>query len=299
MKTTIKAELTDNEFLNAYTTIDYLTRIKEYALNTFKWVNLPKSVDARFIEEQLFEKGKICFFKDKNLGFLCLPVNEDGILNIYNYFNIRRIYASNGFRRTRKISNSVIIYNNYLKTPTFITANLYAIRLSQVQRTIDINLNAERIPILISCTPQQRLTLKNIYKQYEGNEPVIFADSEFNVDSVRVLNTKAPYLVNDLALYKHDLWNEVFTFLGINNANQDKRERLVASEVDANDEQVEQARFNMLDARLDACKLINDMFGLDISVKFRNDEVQQQFEKWKAEKLYPLKGTGSEGDSNE
>lgn len=299
MKTTIKAELTDNEFLNAYTTIDYLTRIKEYALNTFKWVNLPKSVDARFIEEQLFEKGKICFFKDKNLGFLCLPVNEDGILNIYNYFNIRRIYASNGFRRTRKISNSVIIYNNYLKTPTFITANLYAIRLSQVQRTIDINLNAQRTPILISCTPQQRLTLKNVYKHYEGNEPVIFADSEFNVDSVRVLNTKAPYLINDLALYKHDLWNEVFTFLGINNANQDKRERLVASEVDANDEQVEQARFNMLDARLDACKLINDMFGLDISVKFRNDEVQQQFEKWKAEKLYPLKDTGSEDDSNE
>ena len=299
MKTTIKAELTDNEFLNAYTTIDYLTRIKEYALNTFKWVNLPKSVDARFIEEQLFEKGKICFFKDKNLGFLCLPVNEDGILNIYNYFNIRRIYASNGFRRTRKISNSVIIYNNYFKPPTFITANLYAIRLSQVQRTIDRNLNAQRTPILISCTPQQRLTLKNIYKQYEGNEPVIFADSEFNVDSVRVLNTKAPYLVNDLALYKHDLWNEVFTFLGINNANQDKRERLVASEVDANDEQVEQARFNMLDARLDACKLINDMFGLDISVKFRNDEVQQQFEKWKAEKLYPLEGTGNEVDSNE
>lgn len=299
MKTTIKAELTDNEFLNAYTTIDYLTRIKEYALNTFKWVNLPKSVDARFIEEQLFEKGKICFFKDKNLGFLCLPVNEDGILNIYNYFNIRRIYASNGFRRTRKISNSVIIYNNYLKTPTFITANLYAIRLSQVQRTIDINLNAQRTPILISCTPQQRLTLKNIYKQYEGNEPVIFADSEFNVDSVRVLNTKAPYLVNDLALYKHDLWNEVFTFLGINNANQDKRERLVASEVDANDEQVEQARFNMLDARLDACKLINDMFGLDISVKFRNDEVQQQFEKWKAEKLYPLNDNKKESESDE
>lgn len=299
MNTTIKAELTGNDFLNAYTTIDYLTRIKEYAMNTFKWVNLPKSVDARFIEEQLFEKGKICFFKDKTLGFLCLPVNEEGFLNVYNHFNIRRIYASNGFRRTRKISNSVIIYNNYLKTPTFITANLYAIRLSQVQRTIDINLNAQRTPILISCTPQQRLTLKNLYKKYEGNEPVIFADAEFNVDSVRVLNTKAPYLVNDLALYKHDLWNEVFTFLGINNANQDKRERLVASEVDANDEQVEQARFNMLDARLDACKLINDMFGLDISVKFRNDEVQQQFEKWKAEKLYPLNNNKKESESDE
>ena len=299
MDTKIKAQLTGNDFLNAYTTVDFLTRIKEYAMNTFKWVNLPDSVDARFIEEQLFEKGKICFFKDKNLGFLCLPVNEDGILNIYNYFNIRRIYASNGFKRTRKLSNSVVIYNNYLKTPTFITANLYAIRLSQVQRTIDINLYAQRTPVLITCSPQQRLTLKNVYKKYEGNEPVIFADSESNVDSIRVLNTKAPYLVNDLALYKHDLWNEVFTFLGINNANQDKRERLVASEVDANDEQVEQARFNMLDARLDACKLINKMFGLNISVKFRNDEVQQQYEKWKAEKLYPLEDKESEADSNE
>lgn len=293
----LQVQLEEENFLNAWTTIDYLNRLKEYALNMFEWINLPKTVDARFIELVLFEEGKINFFEDKLIGFLALRVNESGKQNVYNEFNKKYIYANNGFLRVRNLRNSVTIYNNYLRTPTYTTVNLYAIRLARVTRAIDLNIEAQKTPILITCPENQKLSLKNVYEQYKGNAPVIYTDSEFNLDSVKVLKTDAPFVVDKLTLYKHDIWNEVMTFLGVNNSNQDKKERLVANEVDANDEQIEQARFNMLDARKDACKKINDMFGLNIDVKFRNDNVQKAYEENKINEMFPdLKEEGAKSE---
>ena len=293
----LQVQLEEENFLNAWTTIDYLNRLKEYALNMFEWINLPKTVDARFIELVLFEEGKINFFEDKLIGFLALRVNESGKQNVYNEFNKKYIYANNGFSRVRNLRNSVTIYNNYLRTSTYTTVNLYAIRLARVTRAIDLNIEAQKTPILITCPENQKLSLKNVYEQYKGNAPVIYTDSEFNLDSVKVLKTDAPFVVDRLTLYKHDLWNEVMTFLGVNNSNQDKKERLVANEVDANDEQIEQARFNMLDARKDVCKKINEMFGLNIDVKFRNDNVQKAYEENKINEMFP--NLKEEGANNE
>ena len=292
-----QVQLNEEIFLNSWTTIDYLNRLKEYALNMFEWINLPKTVDARFIELVLFEEGKINFFEDRLIGFLALRVNESGKQNVYNEFDKKYIYANNGFRRTRNLRNSVTIYNNYLRTPTYTTVNLYAIRLARVTRAIDLNIEAQKTPVLITCPENQKLSLKNVYEQYKGNAPVIYTDSEFNLDSIKVLKTDAPFVVDKLTLYKHDIWNEVMTFLGVNNSNQDKKERLVANEVSANDEQIEQARFNMLDARKDACKKINDMCGLNIDVKFRNDNVQKAYEENKINKMFPdLKEEGADNE---
>ena len=292
-----QVQLNEEIFLNSWTTIDYLNRLKEYALNMFEWINLPKTVDARFIELVLFEEGKINFFEDKLIGFLALRVNESGKQNVYNEFDKKYIYANNGFSRVRNLRNSVTIYNNYLRTPTYTTVNLYAIRLARVTRAIDLNIEAQKTPVLITCPENQKLSLKNVYEQYKGNAPVIYTDSEFNLDSIKVLKTDAPFVVDKLTLYKHDLWNEVMTFLGVNNSNQDKKERLVANEVDANDEQIEQARFNMLDARKDACKKINDMFVLNIDVKFRNDNVQKAYEENKINEMFPnLKEEGADNE---
>ena len=221
-----RAEINEEEFLNSYTTIDYLYRLKEYAINTFEWLNLPSTVDARYIELQLFEQGRICFFKDKLIGYLALPLNEEGTQNVYDEFRNKRIYANNGFHRNRNLTNSVVIYNNFLRIPTYTTVNLYAIRLARVMRTIDLNVEAQKTPILITCPENQKLALENVYKKYKGNSPVIYTDSEFNLDSIKVLKTDAPFVADKLTDYKHDLWNEVMTFLGVNNANQDKRERL-------------------------------------------------------------------------
>jgi hypothetical protein len=50
------------------------------------------------------------------------------------------------------------------------------------------------------------------------------------------------------------------TLLGINNANQDKKERLVAAEVSGNDDMVSAIRATNLNARRMACDAINEMW---------------------------------------
>ena len=147
--------------------------------------------------------------------------------------------------------------------------NLYAIRLTEISRTIDVNINAQKTPVLIKCSDKQKLVLKNAYKQWDGNSPVIFADKSLDMATFNVLKTDAPIVFDKLQIQKNMLWNEIMTVLGINNANMDKKERLVDDEVRANNEQVEICADVMLKSRELAVEQINNLFGLNIKVTKR------------------------------
>lgn len=287
-KKNLRAKVEPHLVMNDLTYIDYYTRLKEYAINTFEWVNLPDTVDARYMELILCERGKVCFFEDDLVGFMALPVNEYGNLNVYNYPTEHQIYAVNGYNKNRNIENSVVIYNNYLRLPTVLTLSLYAERLSKIQRTIDVNISACKTPYIIVSTENQRLALENAFNQIDENRPAIFFTNEMNLDNIKALDLKTPYVSDKLTLLKHDVWNEAMTFLGIENANTDKKERMITDEVSSNDGQIEASRFNMLDARLDACEKINKMFNLNISCKFRNDNVQKAYEKARILEAFPV-----------
>jgi len=155
--------------------------------------------------------------------------------------------------------------------PTSPSIQLFALRLAEISRTIDININAQKTPVIILCSDKQKFTMKNVFKQWNGYEPVIFGDKNLNIDDVKALKIDAPIVFPELQIQKHAIWNECMTFLGINNANQDKRERLVSDEVSANDEQIESSAQVMLKARERACELINEKFGLNVSVQLRSE----------------------------
>lgn len=247
----------------------YYNRLRDYAISMFEWEGLPDSINERFLEIKLYEEGKVVFFEDPDMGMLSLPVTY-GQLNVYGEpVNYKAV--SIGYNRDLTIDDAVIMYANYSRKPIDYIIRQYARRLMQVERTMDVNIHAQKTPVLVLTEEEsQRLTMKNMYMQYDGNEPFIFAYKKgFNPDSVTVLKTDAPFVSDKLMEYKHNLWNEAMTFLGVGNAKQDKKERLVSDEVSANDEQIEGARFIMLKARQEACKKINDMFGTNISVDFK------------------------------
>ena len=258
-------------YLNNTTYIDFYNQLKELALNVFKYENLPDSIDKRFIELYLFEKGYILYFNDPIIGDLCLPCTIGGPLDVYNYPINRRAYASNGYNAYRSNKDSVLIYNNYLHTPTELTIRLYALRLYEIQRAIDVNVKGQKTPKMILSSEGQRLTMKNLYMQYDGNEPFIFGDKNLDLTSINVMDTSSPYVSDKLITLKHQIWNEALTFLGIENSNQDKKERLVADEVASNYGNVEAQRNVMLNSRQDAIEKINKMFGQNIKVSFNSD----------------------------
>lgn len=256
--------------LNNRTFTDYFYRLMLIARSIFEWENLPNNINEKWIEKYLFSEGKCVFFKDKIKGKMVARVNPNSPLNQYDEPTTVIPYATNyqGEPLENNV-NCVIIQNNDEMIPTSPTIQLYALKLANIDRTIDVNINAQKLPIIIKCSDKQKLTLKRVIDMRNDNEPVIFGDKNLDTESIEVLNTQAPIVFKDLQLQKHMVWNECMTFLGINNANQDKKERLVDDEVQANNEQVE-ASFNiMLKAREKACEDINKIFGTNIKVKKR------------------------------
>lgn len=256
---------------NNATFMQYYNRLVELAVSMFEWKNLPDTVDERFMELSLFGDGMSVFFLDETIGYLALRTTIGGRLNLYNIPTDRRAYASNGYNRPLDESNSVIIWNNLMHTNSVLEVSNFSKRLWDLDRTIDVNARAQKTPILIRCEENQRLTLKNIYKQYSGNEPVIYADKGLAAKPLEVLNTGAPYVCDKLYELKTQIWNEALTYLGISNVSYQKKERLLQDEVQRNLGGTIASRYSRLQARKQAAKEINKMFGLNIEVNFRED----------------------------
>lgn len=268
----------DSAMMNNATYIQYYNRLTELAISMFEWVNLPDEIDPRFLELVLFAKGKAVFFKDPDIGYMALMVTDMGPMNPYRIPLRRRAYASNGYNAELTIDDSVMIYNNYLRTPSKLDVEMFSRRLYNIDRTIDINVNGQKTPILVECEESQRLTLENLYMQYDGNKPIIFGDTALQNQPLKAVSTGVPYVADKLTMLKTQYWNEALTYLGISNLNIQKKERLVSDEVARNMGGVIASRYSRLNARKDACQEINKMFGLNIDVEYRDDFREQDDE---------------------
>lgn len=267
-----KTYFDESAILNNRTYVQYVNRLTELAISMFEWSGLPESVDSRYIELHLFSNGCMVYFDDEVMGNLCLDCTYNGGLDVYGYPILRRAYSSyNGYNRLLKNSNSVIIWNNLLHIPSEADIRAYAKRLWMLDRIIDVNANAQKTPILVQGNEKQRLSLVNLYKEYDGNAPVIFGDSSLNTEGLKSISTGAPYVADRIYELKTQIWNEALTYLGISNINIQKKERLITDEVTRNQGGTVASRYSRLEARRQAVERINDMFGTNIKVNYRED----------------------------
>lgn len=257
---------------NGATYVQYYNRLMELSMSMFEWENLPDTVDERYLELGLFSSGCMVFFKDDVIGELALNMTYQGGFDIYGEPTRRRAYSRyNQFQTTLDKDNSVIIWNNMLRTNSALDVQMFAYRLYNLDRIVDINANAQKTPVLITCDEKQKLTMKNLYMQYEGNYPVIFGDSNLDIKSLSVLKTDAPFVSDKIYDLKVKIWNEALTYLGISNINTTKKERMITDEVIRNQGGTIASRYSRLESRRRAVKKINKMFGLNITVDYRED----------------------------
>jgi len=245
----------------------------------FVWEGLPDGMRPEFIENLLYNYGSALFFKDEKMDmFLCLNAMPSGGQNVYGEFLEYRgmgigFYDSASYKQHE---TCVLVRNNAIQTNTREYILMYAARIAEIERTLDVNVKAQKTPLIIACDDKDILSLKNVYKQIDGNMPAIWVDKNLNLGAIQVLNTNAPFICDKLADYKHDVWADAMTFLGIANANTDKRERLVTDEVNANNAFVDMNAAYMLQAREMACEEINRLFGLSVSVEVRKTQTEEE-----------------------
>lgn len=258
--------------MNNATYIQYFNRLVELSVSMFEWQGLPETIDPRYLELHLFQNGSVVYFRDEVMGDLCLDCIANGQFDVYGNPISRRAYSSyNQYQKTLNESDSVIIWNNYLRQPSVLDVKMFAKRLYNLDRIIDVNANAQKTPVLIQGTEKQRLTLVNLYKEFDGNAPFIFGDKNLDLNSLRAISTNAPYVADKLYQLKTQIWNEALTYLGISNLNIQKKERMITDEVQRNQGGTIASRYSRLEARREAVDKINRMFGTDISVDYRED----------------------------
>ena len=282
-------KFTDSLEINNATYTDYLNRFRRIALSMFEWVNLPKSMNSRYLEMCLYFNGKASLLKTKEYGFINTKCAGTGYVNIYglptklncfsyNFNEQRDLYIGlNPVEGNDEYKECILVQNNWESLPTVSSMELFAWRLYQASRVCDVNIEAQKTPVLLVADETQRLFLENLYQQYNGNQPFIFGDKDqLGEQTIKAINTQAPYVADKITEYKKEIWNEALTFLGVNNIMLEKKERLVTDEANSNNELINLNLESFLAPRQEACKQFNEKYGLtgtdkEISVRVRSD----------------------------
>lgn len=243
-------------------------RFYNLALNRFTWKNLPEGLTSRKMEEMLVENGKVFFYRNDEGVLVCLPCFGTGYYNIYNEplsYNV----IGNKYNDVVDTEKGVVIRNNARETNDRDDIMLFAERINEVELTMDLNLDGQKTPYIILCDEKERLTFKNIIKQVRKYKRAIFGTKNLSINNITTLDTKSEYLLDKLQMHKKELMNELLTFLGINNNDVQKRERVVVDEVNANNEFILVNIDHMYDERKRAVDEINEKFGLNIIIEKR------------------------------
>lgn len=266
-----------NEFgtslvVNSMSFMNYYEELLNIAVSSIRWEGLPPEVDERYLEYTLCVGGFALFYKDEFADrYVALRCTIGAPLNIYDVPTTRRAYASNGYQYEAEADKSVIIFNNYLHTSMVPRLQYYARRLYDLDRTIDINARTQKTPLLLSCDDDDRLTILNLYKKYDGNEPVITGTTNIKADAIKAIQTGAPYVGDKLYDLRMNIMNEALCYIGINNMADHKKERMSLDEVNITNGFVYANREARLAMRQQAAREIKDKFGLELNPVYNTD----------------------------
>lgn len=247
------------------------------ALNRFRWENLPNGLESRHIESALFMQGQAFFYKDKVKGLTCLPCSPLGLnfLGDPTHVNVTGV----DFTENLPVEEGIRILENDMQVAPVFHLMHYVDLMNETEQTIFMNLGQQRFPFIVPTSVENELTVKNLFGKIGNFVKTIFTDKNMSdningKEGIRVLQTGVPYLLDKLQDFKHDYEAELFTYLGLNNANTDKKERMVVDEVNVNNGQILMSLDIGYKNRLKACELINKKFGLNVKVIKVIDEIE-------------------------
>ena len=258
----------------------FFNNIYNLFISRFEWKNLPKEIPGYMIEEFLFWRGSCLFlYDDVAESYAVMRTALTGDIDIYDTPNDRQAYAPNYVEEYYK-DNSVVVWNNPVKTGFCVEAEVFAESLENAWRTKNLNMFSQRNPVVIASSQDEKLSFEILGKNYENYVPIWRIKDSLDLEKIKVLNLNSPYVVDKIEFEIREIMSRVLTMLGYNNNPVEKKERLVSDEISGNNGEIEANRLAALCMRKRACEAINSIFGLNVDVEFRSEiplvEVQNE-----------------------
>lgn len=259
--------------------IDMLLAI---AVNRFRWEGLPSTCDPRYLEIQLHRSGiaTICHDADTPDVWQTLMAAPQGEWNDYG---IPTEWRARGYNDTDyKVTPATgeLVYYSQTRLNPWGAIMQYAVKLTHIQRTSDVNLMHQQHPWVMLMPREKQMELINIFKQISGYEPAILGDSankallELNEGNCFTLDLKVPFLGKELTEQYQNVLNQYLLFMGVPHIMFEKSERMITEEATAGNSTTNILLKNCLDARRWACKQLRELapsvFG-DLQVYLNDD----------------------------
>ena len=258
------------------------------ALEQFKWEGLPKEIKPYNLEKVLNLYGQAVIFKygDSYVVTSCTNSNR---LNIYaepcevvpiamNGMSFNRVYVNTTIDgEGLKEKNAVLIKNNWTSTPTYFLLKPFIEHLVFIWQSKGINAGLSRLKAVLHSNKALSSTLKTQIKNVIGSQELIpvISDKTNVLKEIEKIDFNVEYTPD---VYWEDFDKTLSTIcqlLGVTtNVSQGKKERLIVSEVESNDELTTIAEDTRLTYRKQACEEIKELFGLDVSVDNKQPDIK-------------------------
>ena len=262
-------------------------RLRTLALSCFEWEGVPPTLDARAMEVMLLDQGCGGFFdmgEGAGLWAFC-PATPMGNLNLYYNPNKVMLQPPNGGRPWYRHAwffakaaasgalvhapDAILCFDNLDRYPLGQIIDIYARRLAKIDRVIDQHVAAQAVPWVMTCPDEARKDAYNTLKMILGDEPAIIGSHGMRADlSVNVLKTDVDFKGTELFDLQSSIVNTFLTIIGVNNANTDKRERLITDEANANNDEISILGSSRQRCRVEFCDKVCARFGVDMRCYF-------------------------------
>ena len=265
----------------------FMKKFEIIALNLFSWENLPPTIEERYIEKALFNKGLVCLVDDKNFGQIVVGCSYSQNMNIwgeptevitngFNYVKSFNIENTVNTTYTRDndiedgIQSAIVCQNNDLAISTREILEYYVNKLVEVELSTFTNVYLQKFPFLINTTKDNEMTMKTLISKVDKGEPYIMYNKKIAdlTTAVDVFNLNVPFVADKLLQYRFETEREIYTLFGFNN-NFEKKERLLTDEVNVNNDFINCNIDSMYKKRKQFAELMNKKYGWNVQVKKR------------------------------
>lgn len=234
--------------------------------NRFKWESkdiAPLNRMSRLIEYYLGTKGQ-CFIDLEEMDV------KQGVMtgNFDSYGNPEKFNLMDYNGKHSKIVNAdnvIWIKNNDFCIPTIYFIIKYCNRINKIEKTMDLNIDAQKTPFIIETDPLINYSVKNMFNDIENMANCVLIDQKKGLsDNIKILDLNVPFLVNQLYDQKINEENELMRFLGIDTV-QEKNSHLLYAEIQSSNEIVDNFTDIFVEQRKTALKIAKEK-GIDLKL---------------------------------